>query len=122
MDHQKDTKKGGGKMTAGANTMILTILGSGTCVPSLSRSSCSILLKIHNTYLLFDSGAGTMRRMLEAGTNIFDVSYVFYSHFHPDHTGEFVPFLFANKYPDGTLRNMPIRFIAGKGFLNFYQK
>jgi ribonuclease BN (tRNA processing enzyme) len=107
-------------MTFHTKSMSLTILGSGTCVPSLSRSSCSVLLKINGKCLLFDSGAGTMGRLLEAGTDIFDISYVFYSHFHPDHTGELVSFLFANKYPDGTRRTIPITFIAGNGFINFY--
>ncbi len=41
-----------------------------------------------------------MRRLLEAVVNIFDVFHVFFSHFYPDHAGELVPFLFANKYPE----------------------
>jgi len=107
-----------------SNTMEIsvTILGSGTCVPSLRRSSCSVLMRINDKVLLFDSGAGTIRRLLEAETSIFDVSFIFYSHFHPDHTGELVPFLFANKYPDGTRRQIPITFVAGKGFSAFYDK
>lgn len=109
-------------MTSEHTEMSLTILGSGTCVPSLRRSSCSILVKTKENTLLFDSGAGTMRRLLEAGFGIFDVSFVFYSHFHPDHTGELVSFLFANKYPDGTKRQIPITFVAGKGFLSFFEK
>ncbi len=100
----------------------VTILGSGTCVPSLRRSSCSILIKIKDKLLLFDSGVGTMRRLLEAGTDVFDVSFVFYSHFHPDHTGELASFLFANKYPDGTRRKLPVTFVAGKGFAKFYDR
>ena len=103
------------------NTEIsVTILGSGTCVPSLRRSSCSILTKIRDKFLLFDSGAGTMHKLLENGVAIFDVSFVFYSHFHPDHTGELVPFLFANKYPDGSRRKIPLTLMAGKGFERFY--
>jgi ribonuclease BN (tRNA processing enzyme) len=109
-------------MTLNATEMSVTILGSGTCVPSLKRSACSVLIKIKNAALLLDSGAGTMRRLLEAGTEIYDISYVFYSHFHPDHTGELVPFIFSNKYPDGTRRQMPITFVAGKGFCAFYDK
>ena len=109
-------------MTSEHTEMSLTILGSGTCVPSLRRSSCSILVKTKENTLLFDSGAGTMRRLLEAGFEIFDVSFVFYSHFHPDHTGELVSFLFANKYLDVTKRQMPITFVAGKGFLSFFEK
>jgi len=79
-------------------------------------------MKIKDKALLFDSGAGTMRRLLEADTEIFDISFVFYSHFHPDHTGEFVPFIFANKYPDGARRQVPITLVAGKGFSTFYDK
>jgi ribonuclease BN (tRNA processing enzyme) len=100
--------------------MSVTILGSGTCVPSLRRSSCSILVKIRGEFLLLDSGVGTMRRLLENGVEIFDVSFIFYSHFHPDHTAELVPFLFANKYPDGRRRKIPLTLMAGKGFVTFY--
>jgi ribonuclease BN (tRNA processing enzyme) len=103
------------------NKLSVTILGSGTCVPSLDRSSCSVLVKTDNNLLLLDSGAGTMRRLMEAGVEIFDVSFIFYSHFHPDHTGELVPFLFSNKYPDGGFRKQPLTLVAGKGFLRFYE-
>jgi len=102
------------------NDLSVTILGSGTCVPSLRRGACSLFIKTGGSTLLFDSGPGTMRRLLEAGTRIFDVSFLFYSHLHPDHTSELVPFLFANKYPDPTLRKKPITVIAGKGFSDFF--
>ena len=100
----------------------VTILGSGTCVPSLKRSSCSVLIETGGSKLLFDSGPGTMRRLLHADTTIFDISFIFYSHFHPDHTGELVPFLFATKYPDLTQRKKPLTIIAGRGFSDFYKK
>ena len=45
--------------------------------------------------LLLDAGPGTMRRLLEAGTTLSNLSFIFLSHFHPDHSGELVPFLFA---------------------------
>ncbi len=99
----------------------VTILGSGTCVPSLKRSACSVLIEVDNTKLLFDSGPGTMRRLLEAGTEIFDISVIFYSHFHPDHTGELVTFLFANKYPDRKLRRSPLTIVAASGFSEFFE-
>jgi ribonuclease BN (tRNA processing enzyme) len=106
-----------------SNTGIaVTILGSGTCVPSLNRSSCSVLLEVGASRLLFDSGPGTMRRLLEAKTTIFEISHIFYSHFHPDHTGEFVPFLFSTKYPNSQQRKDPLVLTAGRGFLNFYSK
>jgi len=100
--------------------MTVTILGSGTCVPSLERSSCSAMLEINGTRLLIDSGPGTMRRLLRTGTTIFDIDYIFYSHFHPDHTAELVPFLFATKYPDAGQRQTALTIIAGMGFESFF--
>jgi len=108
-------------MISNHNKLSVTILGSGTCVPSLKRSSCSVLMRTDDNNLLFDSGAGTMKRLLEAGVEIFDVSFIFYSHFHPDHTSELVPFLFSNKYPDGSRRKRPLTLVAGNGFLKFYE-
>ncbi len=109
-------------MTSENMEIFTTILGSGTCVPSIRRSSCSVLIEIKDKALLFDLGSGTMRRLLEAGIEIFDVSFIFFSHLHPDHTSELVSFLFANKYPDGTRRKIPVTLIAGKGFSAFYDK
>ncbi len=99
----------------------VTILGSGTCVPSLKRSSCSVVMETGGSKLLFDSGPGTMRRLLEADTEIVDISYLFYSHFHPDHTGELATMLFAMKYPEWKQREKHLTIIAGKGFNAFYQ-
>ncbi|MFH1582039.1 MAG: ribonuclease Z [Pseudomonadota bacterium] len=100
----------------------VTILGSGTCVPSLKRSSCSVLMEIGGAKLLFDCGPGTMRRLLEAGTKIFDISFIFFSHLHPDHTGELVSFLFATKYPEIERRQKPLTIVAGSGFSEFYDR
>ena len=100
--------------------MIVTVLGSGTCVPSLERSSCSVMIEVHDTRLLFDSGPGTMRRLLRTNTTIFDVDYIFYSHFHPDHTAELVPFLFATKYPDMSQRQTLLTIVAAVGFKEFF--
>ena len=107
-------------MTSLKSGIKVTILGSGTCVPSLQRSSCAVLMQIGTSRLLFDSGPGTMRRLLEADTTIFDLDYLFYSHFHPDHTAELIPLLFATKYPDGTRRQAPLTVIAGRGFTKFF--
>ncbi|MBW2429101.1 MAG: MBL fold metallo-hydrolase [Deltaproteobacteria bacterium] len=98
----------------------VTVLGSGTCVPSLQRSSCAVLMQIGTTRLLFDSGPGTMRRLLEAKTTIFDLDYILYSHFHPDHCAELVPLIFATKYPDGNRRQVPLTIIGGRGLTDFF--
>jgi ribonuclease BN (tRNA processing enzyme) len=79
-------------------------------------------MEIGHQKLLFDSGPGTMRRLLEAGVTIYDITHLFYTHLHPDHTGELVPFLFATKYSHAGRRKIPLTVIAGSGFLHFFQK
>jgi ribonuclease BN (tRNA processing enzyme) len=99
----------------------ITILGSGTCVPSLQRNPCSFLVKTGGDRLLFDCGPGVMRRLLEIGVSIFDISHLFISHFHPDHTGELVSMLFAMKYPAPSSRKKPLTIVAGDGFKSFFE-
>jgi len=109
-------------MPSEISDITVTILGSGTCVPSLKRSSCSAMMDVGGAKLLFDTGPGTMRQLLKTNTTIFDIDYVFYSHFHPDHTAEFVPLLFATKYPNVNQRRKSLTIIAGRGFFDFYKK
>jgi ribonuclease BN (tRNA processing enzyme) len=80
------------------------------------------MMQVGTSKLLFDSGPGTMRRLLEARTTIFEISHIFYSHFHPDHSGELVPFVFATKYPDHRHRKIPLTVAGGWGFLDFYER
>jgi ribonuclease BN (tRNA processing enzyme) len=109
-------------MAERAPDIALTILGSGTGLPSLERSACSVLVETGGKKILIDSGPGTMRRLLEAGTRIFELSHVFYSHFHPDHTAELAPMLFATRYPAGPGRSEPLTLVAGRGFEDFLSR
>ncbi|MCP3922100.1 MAG: MBL fold metallo-hydrolase [Desulfobacterales bacterium] len=98
----------------------ITILGSGTCVPSLERSSCAALVEISEKKILIDSGAGTIRRLLKYGVHINDIDIILYTHLHPDHTCEIIPFLFASKY--GKKRDKKLSIYAGAGFKDFFGK
>lgn len=102
--------------------MKVTILGSGTCVPHLERSAAAALVETGSHKLLIDAGPGTMRRLLEHGLSIFDVTHLLITHFHPDHTAELVPLLFATKYPDAGKRKHPLVVMGAPGLLKFYQK
>jgi len=106
-------------MNTTRNDMVVTILGSGTCVPSAARSSCAVMVTLGDSRLVLDCGPGTMRRLLEAGSNIHEVTHLFFSHLHPDHSAELVPFLFATKYPSRQ-RSRPLKLAAGRGFLDFF--
>jgi ribonuclease BN (tRNA processing enzyme) len=78
-------------------------------------------MEIGTDKLLFDLGAGTIHRLLECGVTIFDITHIFLSHFHPDHSAELVPFLFASKYSENMRRQTPLTLIAGKGMTAFYE-
>lgn len=78
--------------------MEVVVLGSGCGVPSLKRGAPGLLVKSNKELFLFDSGAGTLNRLLKCGIDYRKIDHVFYSHFHPDHIIGFVPLLFACKY------------------------
>ncbi len=101
--------------------MELIILGSGTCVPSLKRGSPASVIRTQDQILLIDSGSGTLERLLRAGITIHEVDMILYTHTHPDHVADLVPFLFASKY-DWEPRRRDLTIIGGKGFLAFFQK
>lgn len=101
--------------------MNITILGSGTGFPSLRRSSCSVLVETEKNNILFDIGPGTIRRLLEHGLTVGDITHVVLTHFHPDHCGELASFLFALKYPEYKNKIRPTTLIGGKGIKELYQ-
>jgi ribonuclease BN (tRNA processing enzyme) len=101
--------------------MKITILGSGTCVPRLDRSACAVLVQIDSLNILLDLGLGTIRRLMESGATIFDLTHILFSHFHPDHTSELVSLLFATKYPDEGQRQKKLTVFGGNGLQNLYK-
>ena len=102
--------------------MEIIIIGSGTGVPSLRRGSPATVIRVGDHLLLLDSGSGTLRRLLEAGVDFRDVDYLFYSHFHPDHTSDLVPFLFASNYGSEEVRRRGLTIIGPPGMTAFYDQ
>jgi ribonuclease BN (tRNA processing enzyme) len=100
--------------------MEVTIIGSGTGVPSLRRGSPGTVIRVGTSTLLLDSGPGTLQRMLQVNIDYRELDYLLYSHFHPDHTAELVPLIFATKYPDDNRRKTPLTLVAGRGFEDFF--
>ncbi len=97
------------------------ILGSGTCVPSLKRSSCSVLIMAAQGNILLDCGPGTLHQLLRAGLKITDIDAVLLSHFHPDHSSELAGFVFATKYPEFK-RQKKLYLGGGPGFSAFFDR
>jgi ribonuclease BN (tRNA processing enzyme) len=99
--------------------MELIILGSGTCVPSLTRGSPAAVIRTQDQIILTDSGSGTLERLLRVGITIHDVDMIFYTHTHPDHVADLVPFLFASKY-DCNPRDRDLLIMGGRGFSTYF--
>jgi len=81
-----------------------------------------VLVRLKNATLLLDLGAGTIRRLLEAGVSISDISHILLSHLHPDHTGELVSFIFATKYPETYRRRNSFTIAGCRGLNDFYNR
>ncbi len=99
--------------------MELTILGSGTGAPFLKRNASGLVIKTKGENLVFDTGPGIIRKLLEIGITYHDIDYIFYTHFHTDHTLDLACFLFAAKYAL-SLRTKDLIIIGPQGLERFY--
>lgn len=102
--------------------MKLTILGSGTCVPSLKRSSPSNFLKILNKDVIIDFGPGTMHQLLKAKIDYKTIDFVFLTHFHADHVSELRSYLQALDWTPNFNRTKDLILIGPAGFKNYFKK
>jgi len=100
--------------------MKVTILGSGTCTPSLERNASSVAIEAAGMLVLVDMGPGTIRRMCEAGIDSRAIDVVAITHFHVDHVSDLAAFLFASNYAYDAMREEPFHFIGPEGLEQFY--
>lgn len=100
--------------------MKLTILGSGTCIPSAKRGSSGYLIETEDSKILLDCGSGTTWKLEKIGVSYLEIDHIFFSHIHPDHTADLVPFLFATKYNHYQKREKPLNIWGGEGFIKFF--
>ncbi len=99
--------------------MEIYVVGSGTGIPSLKRGSPSLLVQAGGKNIVIDTGAGSLRELLQLGVSYLDVDYLCYTHTHPDHTADLVPFLFSCKHGEAC-RQKELKIIGGKGFKDFF--
>lgn len=96
--------------------MILTVVGSGSLVPSARRSTPALALRMEGLQATVDGGTGTMRRQAELGLDYRETDVLFFTHIHPDHTLDLLHFLFAGKYTPSFTRSRPVRIMGPTGF------
>ncbi len=101
--------------------MKIHILGSGTCVPNVRRGSAGYAIELSKSKILLDCGNGTTWKLGKVGVDYLSVDHIFITHFHPDHTADLIPFLFATKYPHpDRFREKPLFVWGPEGFGDFY--
>jgi len=96
----------------------ITILGSGTGVPWRGRAGPGWVAQIdalEADTVLVDPSAGSIQRMADCGIPLERLTHVLFSHYHPDHTGDLVPLLFALQNPRYHRQPRPLRLIGPRG-------
>ncbi len=87
------------KFIADGEPMRLVILGSGTAIPTVDRSSPALALVTDGGPVLLDFGPGTLRQLRRAGIPHHAIHHIFIAHFHPDHAAGLIHLLFATRNP-----------------------
>ncbi|MBN1164123.1 MAG: MBL fold metallo-hydrolase [Candidatus Krumholzibacteriota bacterium] len=64
----------------------VTVLGSGTIIPSPERASTSLLVEAEENHILLDCGPDAPRALALAGFPFSSIRHLLLTHYHPDHT------------------------------------
>ena len=68
-----------------SNTATLSIIGSGSALPTRDNFPASQMLELRNKQFLIDCGEGTQIRMRQMGLRTNRLGHIFISHLHGDH-------------------------------------
>src|SRR5512145_224997 len=63
----------------------VTLLGTGTPAPSLTRQSSGYLIEVGTDVIVWDHGPGAHQRLIESGRRSVEVTHAFFTHLHYDH-------------------------------------
>ncbi|MBF0191994.1 MAG: MBL fold metallo-hydrolase [Magnetococcales bacterium] len=102
-------------------TMKVTILGSGTGVPSLQRHSPGYCLEVAQRRYLIDCGSGTLLQLKRIGSSFQELDGAFITHVHADHIGDLTPLVHAMHLP-GMERTRPFTLYGPPGFPDFFDR
>lgn len=68
-----------------AQTIRVTLLGTGTPQPSMERFGAATLVEAGDNYFLFDCGRGATQRLWQQKVPMGKVNHLFLTHLHSDH-------------------------------------
>ncbi len=101
--------------------MKLSILGSGTCVPSLKRNAPAYFLEAGGREVLVDCGSGTLLQLEKINRSYKDLDAVFITHPHPDHVADIIPLIHAFLATPMFKREKDLFLVGPKGLKDFYE-
>lgn len=70
---------------APARPLTVTLLGTGTPAPSLTRQSSGYLIEVGRDLIVWDHGPGAHHRLIESGRRSTETTHAFFTHLHYDH-------------------------------------
>ena len=94
--------------------MKLTLLGTGSPLPSLKRASSSYLVEVADDVVLIDHGPGAFQRLMQSGRRATDVTKVFLSHLHFDHCADLIR-LFHHRWDASGDKTPPMQIVGPPG-------
>ena len=95
--------------------MVLTIVGSGTVVPSPDRVCASYYVETGDVRLLLDCGPGALHHMARFDVPWSRLTHVALTHFHNDHVGDLPILFFSLKHGLAEPRREPLTVIGPPG-------
>ena len=103
----------------GHKKLIVTLLGTGTPLPLLSRFGPGILVEAGDKKLLFDVGRGVTQRLFQKKIPLGKIDHVFLTHLHSDHVVG-IPDLWLSGWLGApwARRKAPFRITGPKGTVN----
>lgn len=101
---------------------VLTVLGSGTALPSAERHSAAYHLDLPGASVLLDCGPGTLHGLARHGVDWAGLTHVVVTHFHTDHVGDLAAIPFAMRLTAAPERTAPLTLVGPPGFRSFLKR
>lgn len=76
--------------------MRVTLLGTGSPIPTLERAGTSLVVEIADETILVDCGPGTTHRLIEHEIHPAEIETLVFTHHHVDHDADFFQFVVAS--------------------------
>jgi len=102
--------------------MRVTVLGTAGASPYADRVQTGVLVEAPSVRLLIDCGSGITHRLAALDHAWKDITHVALTHFHSDHTIDFVALIVAWKWGQLPQRTQPLTLIGPVGVGTFVQR